>query len=648
VEIVKKALVAVIVLGVLVYLGGGPATAGVFILFVAFFLLPAVVIAARAPLLRDMPPGLRLTCAAVLVVLLSVPWYFARKALGNGMVADVVSSLALTAGAWTFASPRALFDELRPSLRRVAIPVLIVLPVIFALVWLGFEVRSGDVVRYYGLFAIDFGNLTSALAMLRASPMLPLSPVSGGGSLAYHWLYFVLPATFGDFLGMHIPSPNALILTNLLIAALFVFALVTVAGWFQARVAPRYVSWSVAVMLFAPFTVYFYQTVATRFPIGWFALPGRNHLLLSPLASMISFGNNTFALVLVLLTSAELERWNREGRLADALFGVIALAAIIGYSVTLVFSLAGALLLWVLIGRVRRPILALTLAAATGAVAVLLFLRMGLLTTGGSRHLAIAFDNGQFFRMVLFGMAPLWGIVLLGGLGRTSLNFFHILIAVSLAVPALFYTSGTASSSLTDFSMKTASLIAVAFGMLLPPAIEHLAAGGWRSWAAALLVTLGVAQTSAYVLQFPWYRVRNASGHSESIPAGYHEGLIWLRDHTPQQAIVVDPQGLQTQVVLYTVMVSERRVWLPTVYTDQVLIANSHVDERRDIWRAFTAGNPAASRRIAAEADYLIVPGRIASNDWRLVHPGAWNVYESDRTSRASSRTNASAAGVLR
>jgi hypothetical protein len=60
-----------------------------------------------------------------------------------------------------------------------------------------------------------------------------------------------------------------------------------------------------------------------------------------------------------------------------------------------------------------------------------------------------------------------------------------------------------------------------------------------------------------------------------------------------------------------------------------VLIAASHVDERRDVWRAFTAGDPAASRQIAAEADYLIVPGSVNSAYWRMVRPGTWNVFES-------------------
>jgi hypothetical protein len=617
---------------VLLHLGGGPIAACLFVVFVAFFLLPAVVIAARAPWLRTMSPELRITGAAVIVVLLAVPWYFARKALGGMALIDVLACLTLTFSALRFASPRALLEELRPALRRLVIPVLVVLPVIFGLVWLGFEVRSGQEVLYYRLFAVDFGNLASTVSSLRASPMLPLSYVSGAGGLAYHWLYFVLPAMLADFLGARIPSPNALVLTNLLIGALFFHAVTVAAGWFNPRLTARHASWTAALVLFAPFTVYFYQVAAARFPFGWFALPTRNHLLLSPLASVISFGNNTFALVLALLTIVELERWNRDGRLADALFGVITLAVAIGYSVTLVFSLAGALLIWTLLGRVRRPLLALTLAVLTGASAGALFFAIGLLTTGGSRHVAVAFDNGQFFRMVLFGMVPLWGVVLLGGVRRSPLNIFHILIVVSIAVPTLLYTSGTEGGSLIDFSMKTGSLVAVAFTALLPPAIEQFLAGGvsrWRSWAAVVLIALGATQTAAFVLQFPWYRVSRSSGHAYSIPLDYHDGLIWLRDHTPPRAIVVDPQGMQTQALLCTIMVAERRAWLPTVYTDQVLIAASHVDERRDVWRAFTAGDPAASRQIAAEADYLIVPGSVNSAYWRMVRPGTWNVFES-------------------
>ena len=127
------------------HLGAGPLAACLFIAFTTFFLLPAVVIAARAPLLRTMPPELRIACAAVIVVLLAVPWYFARKALGGVLFVDVASLLVLTFSALKFASPRALLDELHPALRQLVIPVLVVLPIIFALVWLGFEVRSPSI-----------------------------------------------------------------------------------------------------------------------------------------------------------------------------------------------------------------------------------------------------------------------------------------------------------------------------------------------------------------------------------------------------------------------------------------------------------------------------------------------------------------------
>jgi hypothetical protein len=547
------------------------------------------------------------------------------------MVVDAASSIALTCAAVRFGSPRVLFDELRPAFRRLIVPVLVVLPVIFALVWLGFEVRTGDEVRYYGLFAIDLGNLASTVSALRAAPMLPLSFISGSGPLAYHWLYFVLPAMLANFLGARIPSANALILMNLVMAALFVHTVTAVAAWFNPKLPARSAIWAALLVLFAPFTVYFYQTAAARFPTGWFAMPTRNHLLLSPLNSVISFGNNTFALVLALITIVSLERWNREGRISDALFGVIALAAMIGYSVTLVFSMGITLLVWTLMGRVRKPLLALTLAVLVGAAAGALFFAMGLLTTGGSRHIAVGFDNGQFVRMVIFGMAPLWGVLVLGGVRRSSLNIFHVLIAACLAVPTLLYNSGSETSA-TDFSMKTASLLAIAFAPLLAAAIEGLRAGDvprWRRGAAVLLALLGVAQSCAFILQFPWYRATRPAAHAASIPADYHDALVWLRDHSPRQSIAVDPQSLNERDVLYAMMIGERRVWLPTIYTDKVLIAGFHADERREIWRAFAAGDRAAARTIASEADYLIMRGGTDSGDWRLVRPGTWNVFES-------------------
>jgi len=633
VAIVTKTIIAAVIVAVLLFLGGGPAAAGVFIIFAIFFLLPAFVIACRAPLVRTMPPDLRITAVSIIVVLLAVPWYFVRKLSPMALPFDLTASILLTVIAARFAAPRGLFEELRPALRRLVVPAVIVLPLLFAMVWLGFEVRAGNEVRYYGLLAVDFGNLASVVSTLRASPMLPQSYVAGGGVFSYHWLYFTLPAMLSDFLGVTMPSANALILTNLLMAALLFHTIVTAARWFEEELSERVASLAAAIVVFAPFTTYFYQAAATRFPIGWFALPTRNHLLLSPLTSKLIFGNNTFALVLALFVAIAVDRWNREGRIGDALFGVIALALIIGYSVTLVFPLALTLMAWTLLGRIRRPIVAMGLAAVSGAAAVGLFFTIGVLTSGGSRHIAVAFDRGQFFRMVLFGLAPLWVIVLLGG--RRRLSIFHVLLAAAIAVPTMLYTVGSAGSMI-DFSMKTGSLVAIAFAPLLPPALERLFGGAarWRIAAATLVAALGVVQTAAFVLQFPWYRATRPAAHVYAIPADYHDALVWIRDHTPREAVVVDPQGLHTQEVLYTMMVGERRVWLPTVFTNEVLISNPRVAGRAPVWKAFAAGDENARREVAAGSDYLVLHGSVISPSWREVRRGQWSVYQSTVTKR--------------
>ena len=309
----KRALITIIVLldaYILVYLGGGVLPAAVFVVFVAAFFLPACVLLMRLSTLRAMPADLRLTAAAVLVVIIAVPWFFARKALPfPPAILDVVLCLMLSVAAAKFGRLAATINEFRPVLIRSRFVVMAVLPVLFALVWLGYAVPANGQVLFHGLFAVDFGNLVSVVATLRASPFLPLAAIADGGWVNYHWLYFTLPAELADFCGVRIPAFNALILTNLLMAVLLVHTLMTLI----AKLYPRNVrtaQWTMAIVLFAPFTGYYYQIAASRLPLGWFAMPVRNHLVLSPLNSMIVFGNNTFALVLALFAAMMLERWN--------------------------------------------------------------------------------------------------------------------------------------------------------------------------------------------------------------------------------------------------------------------------------------------------------------------------------------------------
>jgi hypothetical protein len=624
----RKGLIAAIVVLdalLLLHLAGGLVPALMFAAFVAFIVAPAVVLARRV---APMP------IAALLVIVAFVPWFFARKAIGMPAVVDVATAAILTAAALrvylSFRAKRGIprhenaggwkgwkgeeTDAFQPS--SLQILTFVVVPLLFSIVWLGWNAPVRSDVRWYGLFGIDFGNLVSVVSTLRASPMLPLAYVAGTGRLSYHWLYFTIPAALADAFGGTMPNANALLLANLLMAMLLVQTAASIVDDRRAAL----------LVLFAPFTTYFYQAAAARLPLGPLALPVRNHLLLSPLNSMLTFGNNTVALVLALAALMQLERWNREGRLRDAVFGVVALAMVIGYSVTLVFPLAATLVIWTALGRVRRPLVALSLAAISGAAIIALFFALDVLARGSSRHIVVAFDRGQFLRMVVFGLLPLWGIAVLAA--RRGLTIYHVLIACCIAIPSMLYIAGSPTGA-TDFSMKTASLLAIAFARLI--AFSSLSRG--RLAAAVALIVLGLVQTSAYVLQFPYYRLRHATMNGIALPRDYAAALGWIRTHTPPAAIVVDPHELGNRDEIFTVALSERRVWLPTPYTNEILIAAPAVtlDRRPSTWRAFAEGHDqAAGVAMAREADVLVTSSPVSSPGWRPVHrEGAWTVYRS-------------------
>jgi hypothetical protein len=648
---VKRAIIGLAVLfdaAVLVHLAGGMLAAGVFVVFVTAFLLPACALAMRLPHVRAMPADLRLTAASALVVMLAVPWFFARKVLPirSGIV-DVVVCVILVGAALKSGALRNALGDLGPAWKRSRFIVVFVLPLLFALAWLGYGAPAGGEVRFHGLFGIDFGNLVSAIATLRASPMLPLASIVDGGPLNYHWLYFTLPATLTDFCGVPMPASNALILVNLLMASLLAHTLATIVSMIHQQIDRRAAQIIVAVILFAPFTVYYYQTIAARIPLGWLAMPTRNHLMLSPVNSMIVFGNNTFALVLVLLTAMEVERWNRELRVADIVLGTAALSMVIGYSVTLLFPLVIALLIWLALGRIARPWLVLAGAVVMGIAATAMFLWIRVLGTDGSRHVVFAFDRGQFLRMAVLGVLPLWGLLLLGG--RKPLTFFHVLIAAAIAVPSFLYIAGS-PTGLVDFSMKTGSLLAIAFAPLIAVTIEAWLSGNlsrWKAIAAALLIALGAIQTGAYILQFPYYRATGSISRGVALPLDYYRALVWLRDNTPQRSIVADQGSLTMRDELTTIWIAERRAWLPTPSTEPYLIpaAGSSIPRRAALWSEFLRdpGNDAVARQIASESDYLVVSRPVQSPLWIPVQrSGAWTIYRSavdrSRSSQAEAR----------
>src|SRR3954451_5859934 len=172
----KLILIAAILLdaAIVAYLAGGLAGVALFVVFVGTFFLPACALAMRLPHVRSMPADLRFTAAAVLVVILIVPWFFVRKLLPATIV-DVVCCAVLTGAAVKFGRLRVTLGDLGLAWKRSRFVVTIVLPVLFALVWLGYGAPVGDHVMFHGLFAIDFGNLVSIVSTVRASPLLPLA-----------------------------------------------------------------------------------------------------------------------------------------------------------------------------------------------------------------------------------------------------------------------------------------------------------------------------------------------------------------------------------------------------------------------------------------------------------------------------------------
>jgi hypothetical protein len=596
---VRRGIVVVMALfdlAVLLHLAGSVIAAAMFVAFVLLLVAPALALARR---IAPMP------AAALLVVMAFVPWFFARKAIGMPLVVDAITAAILIAAALMTRSLQ------RPRF-AMRLTTFVLLPLLFALVWLGWNARGGGEVRNYGLFAIDFGNLVSVVSTLRASPGLPLGYVAGMGRISYHWLYFTIPASLADAFGGAMPNANALVLMNVLAAMLLVQ---TLASYVRDRRA-------VLLVLFAPFTFYFYQALAARIRLGPLALPVRNHLLLSPLNSMLTFGNNTIAIVFALVTLRQLETWNEERRVRDLAIAAITLALVVGYSVTLVFPLALTVLVWTVL-RGRRRLFTLAIIGAIGLAFAAIFVALGVLAGGGSRHIQLASDDGQFLRMIVFGALPLWVAAVIAR--RRALTPFHLLIACCVAVPSLLFIAGSPTGA-TDFSMKTASLIAIAFAPLL-------AFDGVPRARLALVVafaTLGVVQTAAYVLQFPYYRVTHSAAHSVAIPRDYAAALMWIRDQTPRTAIVVDPHEIPNRDETFTVMLAERRVWLPTAYTDAFVGALA--PSRGDRWRAFVAGDAAAGDAIAAEADVLLSPVAVRSPAWRPVRVcGAWTIYRSTR-----------------
>lgn len=635
---------------------GGPALLAAFVLMVGGLLFPGAALLADGLRGTGLPDELRLCAGGAGALLLAIPGFYLRRALPlPGWAFDVAVILVLSVVALrTGALGRGVRLALSPTFRAAGWLLGGVVPALACLVWMGFEVRRGGVLRYYGLFTIDFSNLVGMVAMIKASPGAPGFVTAGGGPLHYHWWFFTVAAWLSEFAGARGRCSSALALANfvaaILLAATLVAAVTAHLGRrlteLDARTRHRLAVASAAIVIVAPLSLYAYQFVVNHLHLSWFTVGVRNSLLLSIVNSMSTFGNNTLALAIVLIVGelmvalGETPSWRAAAAIA------VAGLSLCGLSMTLTMPLAMAGGVWMLMGRVRKPWRLIVVTAAVGLVGLPL-LRVSNLMGDSSQRLVVSFDRGQFVQNVAFGMAPLMLLAALSLRGRPRLSFGWLLLGAGILVPTFvdFVGHGAVSSTM---SMKMASLLAIAAAAPVAEGLLALGAGGrsvFRSPATtricrtviALALVAGAGNTLAYAGQFAFYRLAGR-GRPAEIPADYADALEYVRRESPRAAVVIDPNGDLLRDTIGTLLIGERQVWLPTVYSAALFRSDSDRPEimsRPELWQAWERGgfhDETAAAALASRADVLVGPPRLESTSWepRFV-AGGYAVYSSRR-----------------
>ena len=117
-----------------------------------------------------------------------------------------------------------------------------------------------------------------------------------------------------------------------------------------------------------------------------------------------------------------------------------------------------------------------------------------------------------------------------------------------------------------------------------------------------------------------------------ALPADYVAALEFIRDNTPSQAIVIDPQSMPYALTIPTVFIGERRVYLPTEYGEQVLggltVSPEVARRKRDFeqWSKDGFVDGTLSAQFASQADYCLLAGPgPRGQDW-TIDPNLWRI----------------------
>ena len=549
---------------------GGMQSSIKFLLVTILMVVPMAVVIGRAAF-SGVTANEKLSTAGgffVLMVLL-VPIYLLRKLTDNPQVFDlVIILLSLVA---LFRTSRQGFGDWRRSWSfatgKEYLYIVSALLLMFNLVWLGYEVHVEDKVRFYGLFTVDFGNLVSVVSLLRIGDFLPQVDTSIAEQLYYHWFYFVFPAFFSEFLGWQVDSSTALIISNFLVAAFFAVLMI---GFVEQNQKEQRGSLAivtaVTIVIFAPTVVYFYQKAVEYFGVDWFSLGLRNHLLLSPINSLINFGNNIVAIAFILM-AATIE--NGRERVRDGksfVLTVLFMTFVIPYSITLFFSAALGFGFWFLYKRdvylplLKIPFFYISVCLSVSLMAI--YYMVGIL--GNTPYkLVVSFDDFQFVQNVFFSLPITIIFVGFYFYKQNKPNIFIFLFLAALLVPSLLYVGGSQTGS-ADFSMKTGTLIPL---VLAPLAAYTVFEVFYRPnvkvrMLLVVLIIFGIINTAAYTLQFLVYRIKTGSGQYYALSKGYFESLSYIRTISEKGSIILDPIALNRSDINTTLWLGQRRSYL--------------------------------------------------------------------------------------
>lgn len=635
----------------LVYVGEGIVVPARILAFIFGLLLPATSLFSRLGALKELEPAPRQLIGMAIAMIAITPVFYLRRLIPVPIAFDAVLVCILCAASIACGTYRELFISFNDTLFQIAGPVMFGLfPILFGLTWMGWMVHQGSHVTLYGLFPIDFGTALSHVAMIKASPGLPHWHIPGSEIVNYHWLYYTFPAWLSTFGGGHSPDSSCLALCNFAQACLL-FAVLCAGCSSLMRMnglSARPVTVVLAALVVTLASTATFDQIAlvyayrlTHFPL--FAVGHRNALLLAVRNSLMMFGNNTLALSIIFLMLYLLLQWNRSRRTTFLVVGAFFLATIPAYSVTLFFPCVlavGVWLLraWIVDGNARRFITAVAWMTGIGILGMAC-LAFGFRMFGSNRGVAIRFDNGLFLRNVFLYMLPLWCLAWMGRNELKKWPLFWLLIGASIVVASLLYIPNS-STGLIDFSMKTGSLIAVA---AMPIACSGLEAcrRDWRRPMAvvtAAAILIGAASTLGFVGRYAYERASHRTLSSTiALPANYVACLDYIRDHTTNDAVVIDPEpGVYPMAPALDI--GERRIFLPDFVTENFIatayLTSPEITRRRDDFRAWKDSafkDERIAKEFAAGADYLILPNAEVSGPyWKRIESfGDYTIWQS-------------------